>query len=128
MGSEDTPSWGLRRAKIQWGGVAMDQPPDASGCWGKHVRVDGRALWLKTSKNSTGYENVIKQGRCVPYSVKFRPDPTKKAQRHLPGSSSLTAREAAIKYAEYLESCVELVPTRHQMARGEVRDRLACSA
>ena len=98
------------------------EPPDESGLWEEHVREDGRVLWLKTSKNQTGYENVIKQKRCKPYSAKFRPDPTKKDQRHLPGSSSYTARGAAIVLAEHLETLAPLqsVKTREH-SRGQVR-------
>lgn len=75
----------------------MDQPPDDSGDWERYVRErDGHLLWLKTSRNSTGYENVIEphKGKRKPFAVKFSPDPSVKGQRHLPDSASYTGHSA----------------------------------
>ena len=79
-----------------------------------------------SSASTTGYENVIRQGgskkRNNPFCAKFKPV-GEKVQRHLPGSNSATAEEAAAKLAYHHEYRSELPPpaARKPRRRPEVR-------
>ena len=78
-----------------------------------------------SSSSSTGYENVIMQGgkkRSRPFVAKFK-QVGEKFQRHLPGSNSATAEEAAAKLAFFHEYGPELPPpaARQPRRRPEVR-------
>ena len=87
----------------------------------------GKPVVLRmSSASSTGYENVFQQGgskkRNNPFCAKFKPV-GEKVQRHLPGSNSATAEEAAAKLAYYHEYGSELPPpaARKPRRRPEVR-------
>ena len=76
----------------------------------------GTKVWLrKSTKSATGYQNVI-EPHPGKFSVKYNPEPGVKKQKHLPGSSSATALEAAIKYAKFLGPPEEQPPKRRRSA------------
>ena len=76
-------------------------------------------MWLRLSaKNKFGYLNIIEphKGSANPFCAKYNPVPGVKSQKHLPGSSSATAREAAIKYAKFLGPPEDQPPKRRRHA------------
>ena len=84
-----------------------------NGVWFRAGIWNDKPVALRmSSSSSTGYENVIMQGgkkRSRPFVAKFKPV-GEKFQRHLPGSNSATAEEAAAKLAYYHEYGSELPP------------------
>ena len=98
----------------------------SNGVWFRAGIWNDKPVALRmSSSSSTGYENVIMQGgkkRSRPFVAKFKPV-GEKFQRHLPGSNSATAEEAAAKLAYYHEYGSELPPpaARQPRRRPEVR-------
>ena len=99
----------------------------SNGVWFRAGVWKGKPVALRmSSASSTGFENVIVQGgskkRNNPFCAKFKPV-GEKFQRHLPGSNSATAEEAAAKLAYYHEYGSELPPpaARQPRRRPEVR-------
>ena len=91
---------------------------------------NGRPVLVTLSdESSTGFLNVLKQpgARKKPFYAKFQPEGETK-QRHLPGSSSTTAWEAACKLGYYeatKEPLPEVIPLKGKRRPTEVRT--ACS-
>ena len=72
----------------------------------------GKPVLVKTANNETGYLNVLKQKdakRKKPYYAKFDPGDGSK-QKFLNGSSSATAKDAAMKLAYFMAGHAEELP------------------
>jgi len=92
-----------------------------NGVWFRAGVWKGKPVALRmSSASSTGFENVIVQGgskkRKCPFVAKLKPAGAK-VQRHLPGSNSATAEEAAAKLAYYHEYGSELPPPAARQPR-----------
>ena len=95
----------------------MDSPPREGGPTEEALTPGGSQVWLRLSaKNKFGFLNIIEPhpGTAKPFCAKYAPVPGEKGQKHLPGSSAATAREAAIKYAKFLGRPTEAPPKKRR--------------
>ena len=88
---------------VRWDPAQQEEGPD-----GLHLRL--------SDANPTGYLNVKKIGNK--YYVKIA-QTCGRPQRTLPGGGLDTAREAAIRYAQFLAGGERLPPSKKVRPRGE---------